>query len=469
MITYIKINGFKSFHNFEMEFTPFTVLAGANASGKSNLFDALLLLSRLAETDLKTAFDAQRGDPSELFTQYGENWHAEEMDFTVEMLVHRKVRDKWGGDADLKYTRLRYLLTIKRKKNERGFEDLVVTREHLENLKHNEDIWVSRHISKSKVSFWRPKVEAGRRGTPYIYTEEADNGIPRIIVPQDGTPGGNKKTFPAAFASQTVLSGINSVDFPHVFAAREEMRSWKFLQLNPGDLREPTRQEPGMHDTLTQSGKNLAAVLYRIWQNDTYYLKEISRKLNSFLPNFTEVNVYDDKANRQFIIKIKGEDGKEFSSRVLSEGTLRLLTLCIMQYDEKHTGLLCFEEPENGIHPFRIKAVAQLLRELSVSFEDETSLLRQVIVNTHSPGLVSSLIQWADDVNVSIWFSKLYSIILDIGRSRIKIKATRIVPVLKQNSYQTMLFSNEELKITLAEVEKYLQTADTENALKAIA
>ncbi|SDC34112.1 AAA family ATPase [Niabella drilacis] len=49
MITYIKINGFKSFHKFEMEFTPFTIIAGANASGKSNLFDALLLLSRMAD------------------------------------------------------------------------------------------------------------------------------------------------------------------------------------------------------------------------------------------------------------------------------------------------------------------------------------------------------------------------------------------------------------------------------------
>jgi AAA15 family ATPase/GTPase len=56
MITYIKIHGFKSFHNFEMEFTPLTVVAGVNASGKSNLFDALQLLARLAEVDLKTAF-----------------------------------------------------------------------------------------------------------------------------------------------------------------------------------------------------------------------------------------------------------------------------------------------------------------------------------------------------------------------------------------------------------------------------
>ena len=41
MITYLKINGFKSFHNFEMEFTPLTIVAGTNAAGKSNLFDSM--------------------------------------------------------------------------------------------------------------------------------------------------------------------------------------------------------------------------------------------------------------------------------------------------------------------------------------------------------------------------------------------------------------------------------------------
>ena len=72
MITKIKIDGFKTFSNFEMEFAPLTVIAGTNASGKSNLFDALRLLSRIVEMDLKTAFSEQRGDASELFT-YSEN------------------------------------------------------------------------------------------------------------------------------------------------------------------------------------------------------------------------------------------------------------------------------------------------------------------------------------------------------------------------------------------------------------
>ena len=93
MITKIKINGFKSFQNFTITFAPFTIVAGANASGKSNLFDALKLLSHLSEKDLKTAFSGQRGDPIELFTQYDDNRHAMEMAFEVEMLLNRNVKD----------------------------------------------------------------------------------------------------------------------------------------------------------------------------------------------------------------------------------------------------------------------------------------------------------------------------------------------------------------------------------------
>jgi predicted ATPase len=467
MITYIKIHGFKSFHNFEMVFTPLTVVAGVNASGKSNLFDALQLLTRLAEVDLKTAFSEQRGHPSELFTQYDEDDYATEMEFIVEMLVNRKVKDNWGGEVDLKYTRLRYQLKIKRESNISGFENLYIVDERLENLKHNEDNWVKNYIPKTVLETWRPKVVTGRRAIPYIKTEDI-NGIATIVVPQDGQQG-NKKVFPAKNASQTVLSSINTIDFKHILAAKQEMLSWKFMQLNPEDLREPTRQDMGIRDTITASGKNLAAALFRIKQDDEYTLTAISRDLNNLLPNLTEVNVYDDKANRQFIIKVKGDDGREFSSRVLSEGTLRLLTLCVLQYDRQHTGLLCFEEPENGIHPFRIEAMARLLKELTVDFKDTEMPLRQVIVNTHSPVLVSQLINWQDDENVSIWLSQLTTIISTIEGKRIKMKSSNFHPVIKENKKQlTFFFSENEAKLTLSEVVEYLKTADAESAIKNI-
>jgi AAA15 family ATPase/GTPase len=139
MITSIKINGFKSFQNFEMEFTPLTVIAGTNASGKSNLFDALHLLSRMAEVDLRTAFSEQRGDPTELFTQFEENIYGTEMEFIVEMLLNRKVKDKWGGEVELNNTRLKYTIVLSRSKNTMGFEDLFVRKESLEKIRPDDD------------------------------------------------------------------------------------------------------------------------------------------------------------------------------------------------------------------------------------------------------------------------------------------------------------------------------------------
>lgn len=459
MITYIKINGFKSFHNFEMEFTPFTVLAGVNASGKSNLFDALMLLSRMSEVKLKDAFREQRGEFTELFTKYDEGHYARQMEFVVDMLVNREVTDSWGAKAELKYTRFRYHLIIERVMNDFGIEDLIVVYEHLENYKHKEDPWINL-IPKERIDYWRPKVVFGKRGIPYIYTEE-QNGIPTVFVPQDGTTG-NKRTFPLTNASQTVLSSFNSVDFRHILAVKEEMRNWRFLQFNPEDLRQPTSKQTG-EDVVSPSGKNLAAALFRIKQNDEYVLKEISRKLNAFLPDFVAVDVVDDRENKQYVIRLTGADGKCFTSRVLSEGTLRLLALCILEFDDKHTGLLCFEEPENGIHPFRVKAMAQLLKELTSDFVEPDLPLRQVIVNTHSPVLVNEIYRWKNDPNVTIWYSQMRTRVAEIEGVRTKMNVTRVVPVIKENCQQLMLeFAEPELKLTLATVKQYLHTSEFE-------
>lgn len=458
MITYIKINGFKSFHEFEMEFTPLTIIAGTNASGKSNLFDALKLLSNLAETDnIKKAFKDQRGDFLELFTQYGEEKYSREMSFCVEMLVNKKITDAWGNSGQLKYTRLRYELTIGRFTNDSGLEDIEVTHEHLVNLKHQDDKWIEL-ISKKYRDTWRPKVPIGRRGIPYINTTH-DNGMPTVEVPQDGTTG-NKRRFPLKNASRTVLSSFDTVDFPHVFGAKEEMKSWRFLQLNPEDLRKPTDKANG-EDRISQSGENLAAALNRISLKNEFSLIDISRKLQSFVPNFIEVKVIDDKENKQYLIKLIDKDRKEYSSRVLSEGTLRILALCIIEQDELHTGLLCFEEPENGIHPFRIKTMAELLKDLTTDFTDEGLPLRQVIVNTHSPILVSTLYKWQNDLNVSIWYAEVKQRVTDLNEARVNLSVTNILPVFKKNDRQLQIeYSDVQRKMTLSMVNEYLETKE---------
>lgn len=455
MITKLEIDGFKTFHKFEMEFSPFTIIAGANASGKSNLFDALELLSRLSEIDIKTAFSEQRGEAIELFTKYDEEDYAEKISFGIELLVDKKVRDNWGGEAELKYTRLRYDLVIRRVINERGLEDLIIEKESLLKLSTNLDYWSKEYIPKKVQDFWRPKVPTGKRGIPYISTS-IENGVLTINLLQDGRPGGGKKT-PAKNVLQTVLSGVNSVDFPHAFAAKEEMRKWRFLQLNPEVLREPSSYSS--KDVISHDGKNLAAALYRIKSVDSTVLKDIARRLNNLLPTLVDIDVYNDTLNKQFVIKVKNEDGREFSSRVLSEGTLRLLALCIFLYDDTVGGLICFEEPENGIHPYRIKAMIDLLNDLSVDFEDTSLPLRQVLVNTHSPVLVGEVFGLSKNQLVRVWFSRLVTKVITIKDKKRKFHTTKTLPVTPSLQLKLFETSEEEMKLTLAELKLYLQSA----------
>jgi len=66
MINRVKIDGYKSFRDFELEMKPLMVVFGPNASGKSNFLDALQLISLIAtEKDIKTAFSKHRGTPWE--------------------------------------------------------------------------------------------------------------------------------------------------------------------------------------------------------------------------------------------------------------------------------------------------------------------------------------------------------------------------------------------------------------------
>ena len=124
MITQIEIDGFKTFKDFKVELAPFQVIVGPNGSGKSNLFDALHLLSRLANMDLRSAFQEVRGEAGELFTKLPDGKSAHCMKMAVEMLLDRKVQDDLGGEAALKYTRLRYELELTIRLDEYGLEQL---------------------------------------------------------------------------------------------------------------------------------------------------------------------------------------------------------------------------------------------------------------------------------------------------------------------------------------------------------
>ncbi|MGH9764617.1 MAG: AAA family ATPase, partial [Blastocatellia bacterium] len=70
--------------------------------------------------------------------------------------------------------------------------------------------------------------------------------------------------------------------------------------------------------------------------------------------------------------------------------------LTVLELDPEANGLICMEEPENGIHPARIPAMLRLLRDIAVDPNEPIgpdNPLRQVIINTHSPSVVGEVPQ----------------------------------------------------------------------------
>src|SRR4051812_3485570 len=100
MLTRIEIDGFRTFERVIVDFGPLTALVGPNAAGKSNLLDAIELLSRLAGMDVASAAAGLRGSPQDLFhslqgTDPTRIWLA------VDLLLAPVVEDAWGGRAEL--------------------------------------------------------------------------------------------------------------------------------------------------------------------------------------------------------------------------------------------------------------------------------------------------------------------------------------------------------------------------------
>lgn len=458
MLTRIELDGFKTFEEFGLDLSPFAVVLGGNASGKSNLFDAIQFLAHLASSDLRSASRGLRGDADELFRRTAPGVRQETMTFAAEVLLDPTVRDPWGREVALTHTRIRYELTIRRVNGNHDAGRLIVSRERALPIMRKDDRWLpfGRHVSRE---FREAHLRYSRRA-PFLDTE-MDGAQLGFKIHQDGTAG---RTRPGQAAEATVLSSITTADFPHLFALREELRSWRLLQLDPVGLRRPAPIHSD--DALLADGSNLAAVLFRI-KNETRddshpkgVLADIAAELTGIIPGVLDVDATLDDAAREYRARVRLRDGLEFPSAVISDGTLRVLALVTLLHDPHQHGVVCFEEPENGVHPARLRTLMQRLRDLvsdPVSDQDGVAEpLRQLLMNSHSPVVLSALKTSAEPAQL------LFADVVAVTdpHSKAVRRKTRVRPVTPED--QGQMIATSGAVVSRFEVDEYLRTVDGE-------
>lgn len=408
MLTRLKVSGFKNLVDADVYFGPFTCIAGPNGVGKSNLFDAIRFLSALADKPFLDAAKSVRdesgrtGDVKALFHRIGET-PSERMHFEAEMIIPRVGTDDLGQTATASATFLRYTVELGLRHDDSGalFDTLELLKEELTYVPRRE--WGQQLRFPHEEAWLKEAVRNPERRSKYISTKEVNSERVVTLHRADQDATGKTTKRPARALPRTVLSATNASESPTAVLARRELQSWRLLHLEPTALRKP--DDFTAPPRLGPDGSHLPATLFRLAKESSraggngaahtprvYY--EVANRLQGLIRDVRTVKVDRDEKRELLSLVATDRHGTLLPARALSDGTLRFLALTVLELDPEAVGVVCFEEPENGIHPARIPAMLQLLEDIAV---DPTlpagpdNPARQVIVNTHSPVVVAQI------------------------------------------------------------------------------
>jgi len=358
LLTRLRVQGFKSLHDVDIELAPLVVLMGPNAAGKSNLLEALLLLSRLVtEQTLAAAFEPPlRGYPLEAFSLPETGLEGLLQQDRAELSLEAEVQPARSPERSAPEPLL-YRVGVQIQPKTGALE---VSDEYLVRLK------------KDKTPKQKPRIE--RSGES-------------LIVRQGALRGHEPLRLNHTLVSDRQFTGEHrNPDFDRL---RSELSAWQTYYLDPRiAMREP--QPPREVKDIGPRGEWIAPFLYRLKESEAYrkHFLAIGRALRSAIPTVEDLDV-DLDPRRGILDILITQDGTPYSSRVVSEGTLRVLALCCLAGNPWPGELIAFEEPENGVHPRRIEVVADLLGSIAERGQS------QVVVTTHSPTLIAAMLQRA--------------------------------------------------------------------------
>lgn len=167
----------------------------------------------------------------------------------------------------------------------------------------------------------------------------------------------------------------------------------QFYRWIPSMLALPVAFDFSTQFGMEPSGFGLAMYLNDILTNDHEKFGELERRFLGVFPSVRRIRLNRESGIRNFVpqqtmgtglgIYFEQLNGDLLPAAQASDGMMLVLAYLAILFSPKPPSLLLIEEPENGVHPRRLREVLRILREL-VSEQDRT----QVVLTTHSPYVV---------------------------------------------------------------------------------
>lgn len=351
MLKSLKLRDWKSFGERGNELTlgPLTLLVGPNASGKSNVFDALRLLQGLA------------------------------LDLSVEDALRGRMeggREVWpgirGGSAEAA------------RKSTLGFN---LTSTWSDDLTHSVRIETSTHlglgIEGESLQDSEDDVFSTHRPTLGAAVGRGDGGALKVAVRK----GAGQGRWPVRLLrdSRSVLGQLRPAEefaptvMERVETMRTRLREFVFLDIQPRLMRSPSQ----VGRAIGLNGEHIAAAVGALPERSRRDVVDWLSELCDPKLQDLDTEVIADVQDVYLFAEEAG--GVRVSARSLSDGTLRFLGTLVALLTVPPGSAVMLEEPDVGLHPSRVHVLAEFLETVT----RQRGI--QVIATTHSPVLLAHL------------------------------------------------------------------------------
>lgn len=361
-LTRLSLERFKGFERAGSPLGGFTVIVGTNASGKSNLRDALRFLHGVARGYTLAEIIGEKWIEGGVLQWRGLRGGVREVvyagadRFAIEVGLQI---DDGGTIRDASYRIEVHLASTGR---------VVVAAERFIVTGRGEYVFDSHPASNA------PEQPTDANHVSVRIKKEARKGfLGKVLLLLADRPCLGQ----IAETDEAIPKDVRAL----VREALGALSSMRFLDLSPDAMRLPSL--PGQL-VLGDRGENLSSVLQEICSKE-----ERKAALIKWVRELTPLDVTDfrfipDHAGRLLVTLVEG-NGRETSAYSASDGTLRFLAMVAAFLGGEPARLYFFEELETGLHPTRLHLLMQLI-ESQVRAGSS-----QVIATTHSPQLLAFL------------------------------------------------------------------------------
>jgi len=374
----IEIANYKSLHNVSVKLSDLTVFVGANASGKSNLTEALDFIGEVYQLGLESAI-ARKGGYENIAFRRARRAKAP-IRFIVEIeaphyysSIHRRLMK--AKDKPQEYVRFIHAFSFKAKSTaiDAPYEIISESLKVYAKLKDFEDYKIAAEYARNKngkivKEFYSrsPELKKFLRDSPF-----SRNPTDFFFMRRYRSTLGK---------TQLVFTGLMDIYLRGGRYYYQQRNYISSFQLNPRSCRESGIPTP--NPELHRYGANLPAMISFLKREHIEIYEKIVPTLRQVFPSLHQLNLSYTHTKALALQFQEIGFKRPWTAEDVSDGTITTLAILVAIFNPANS-MVVIEEPENSMHPWGIRSILKAIRTATES--------KQIVLTTHSPVVVDSV------------------------------------------------------------------------------